>query len=498
VVKTVVTKLEPRKARESIPFGRVQLSTTWTAGPGNFIAEEDMARRRKSKNVTVGLPVINPDAAGIDIGATEMYVAVPPDRDTQPVRCFASFTEDLNSIADWLQQCRIRTVAMESTGVYWIPIMQILEKRGFDVYLVNARYAKNVPGRRTDVCDCQWLQYLHAVGLLRASFRPADNVCAVRSLLRHRDGLVELATCHVQHMQKALDQMNLQLHHVISDVTGTTGLAIIEAILAGERDVHKLARMRDPRIRASAETIAKSLVGDYRTEHLFTLRQSVALFRYYEKQIAECETEIQRLMNELEMKADPASRPLPSAKDSVRKCKVMPPARALSLRVELYRVLGVDLTTIPGISVLSAQAVVAEVGPDVSKFHSAAAFSSWMGLCPDNDVSGGKVLWSGTRKVNNRLATALRMAAQSLQRSESALGSFYRRIRSKLGAPKAVTATAHKLARIIYHMLRTGEAYDDSIFAQMEVNHRTRTENRLKAQAHAFGFTLVPTSSHTH
>jgi transposase len=455
-----------------------------------------MPRKTKSKKSTATLPVLHPDAAGVDIGATEIYVAVPPDRDSESVRSFQTFTQDLMALADWLQRCRIRTVAMESTGVYWIPLMQILEARGLEVFLVNARYAKNVPGRRTDVSDCQWLQYLHSVGLLRASFRPAPEVCAVRSLLRHRDGLVELASHHVQHMQKALDQMNLQLHHVISDITGTTGLAILDAVLAGERDVNKLASLRDPRIRATTETIAKSLVGDYRPEHLFTLRQSLNLYRNYQKEIAECESQIQRFLRQLETKIDPVAEPLPPAKDSVKKCTVMPPVRALALRDEGYRVLGVDLTTIPGMSVLHVQAVVAEVGPDLSKFRSAAAFSSWMGLCPDNDVSGGKILWTGTRKVKNRLAGALRMAAQSLQRSQSALGEFYRRMRAKLGAPKAITAAAHKLARIIYHMLKTRESYDEGVFARLEIRYRQRIENRLKAQAHALGFTLTPAPSH--
>jgi transposase len=390
---------------------------------------------------------------------------------------------------------KIRTVAMESTGVFWIPLMQILESRGLEVYLVNARYAKNVPGRKSDVSDCQWLQYLHSVGLLKASFRPAAEVCAVRSLLRHRDSLVELASQHVQHMQKSLDQMNLQLHHVISDITGTTGLAIIDAILAGERDGNQLAELRDPHIRATKETIAKSLVGDYRCEHLFTLKQSLHLFRVYQKEISACESEIQRLLKMLESKADPASQPLPPAKDSVRKCKVMPPARALSLREEGYRILGVDLTTVPGISVLHVQAVIAELGPDLSKFRSAAAFSSWMGLCPDREISGGKVLRTGTRRVKNRLALALRMAAQSLQGSQSALGAYYRRMRAKFGAPKAITATAHKLARILYHMLTTRESYDESVFAVCEINYRQRAEAQLKRQAQALGFSLVATSA---
>lgn len=284
-----------------------------------------MPRKRVSKNKKVALPVLNPDAAGIDIGATEIYVAVSADRDPEPVRMFATFTQDLNELADWLQQCSVHTVAMESTGVYWIPLMQILEIRGLEVYLVNAKHVKNVPGRRTDVSDCQWLQYLHSVGWLRASFRPAQDICAVRSLLRHRTSLVDMATRHVQHM-----------HHVISDITGTTGLAILDAILDGNRDAHALAALRDPRIRASHETIAKSLVGDHRREHLFTLRQSVALYREYQRQIAACEREMQVLMKSLETKANPTAT-LPAAKDSVKKCKVMPPARAMALREEAYR-----------------------------------------------------------------------------------------------------------------------------------------------------------------
>jgi transposase len=336
-----------------------------------------MAGKRKIKKGNAALPVLHVDAAGIDIGATEIYVAVSPERDPEPVRAFHTFTEDLMKLADWLQGCGIQTVAMESTGVYWIPLMQILESRGLDVYLVNARYAKTVPGRKTDVADCQWLQYLHSVGLLKASFRPGMNVCAVRSLLRHRQNLVELASHHVQHMQKAFDQMNIQLHHVISDLTGTTGLASIDAILGGVREGETLAGLCDPRIRATKDTIIKSLVGDYRPEHLFTLKQSVNLYRHYQKEISDCESELQRFLKRLESKANPAEQPLPPAKDSVRKCKVMLAAKALSFREEAYRILGVDLTTVPGLSVLNVQTIVAEVGPNLSKFASAAAFSSW-------------------------------------------------------------------------------------------------------------------------
>jgi len=449
-----------------------------------------MPSKTKKKKQAV-LPVLNADAAGIDIGATEIFVAVPNDRDAEPVRSFQTFTEDLRTLCRWLQACHIRTVAMESTGVYWIPLLQMLEAAGMEVLLVNARYVKNVPGRKTDVADCQWIQYLHSVGLLKASFRPAQEVCAIRSVLRHRDNLVGLASQHVLHMQKALDQMNLQLHHVISDITGTTGLAIIDAVLAGERDAERLAALRDPRIRTAKETIAKALIGDYRPEHLFTLQQSVSLFRVYQSQIRACEAEIERLISRLMTKTDATSQPLPLAKDSVKKCKVMTPARAITLREEGYRVLGVDLTSIPGISVLTVQTILAELGPDLSKFRSAAAFSSWMGLCPNNEISGGKVLRAGTRRVKNRVAVALRMAAQSLQGSQSALGAFYRRMRTRLGAPKAITAAAHKLARIIYHLLATRQAYEDTVFSRLETQHARSVENRLRAQARVLGFDLV-------
>ena len=263
-----------------------------------------MARRKKSSSQAQMVPpVIQPDAAGIDIGATEIYVAVPPDRDPEPVRCFATFTSDLHALADWLEHCRVRTIAMESTGVFWIPLFQILEARKLQVCLVNARHAKNVPGRRTDVSDCQWLQYLHSVGLLRASFRPNAAVCAVRALLRHRDSLIEMSSRHIQHMQKALSQMNLQIHHVISDITGATGMAILDAIVSGQRDPYALAKLRDRRIKASEETVIQALIGDYRAEHLFTLRQSLDAYRYQQQLIAECDREIERQLKKLRIES---------------------------------------------------------------------------------------------------------------------------------------------------------------------------------------------------
>src|SRR5438034_5468060 len=343
-----------------------------------------MSRKRVPKKKNAVVPILNPDAAGIDIGASEIYVAVPADRDPEPVRMFLTFTADLRSLADWLQQCRVRTVAMESTGVYWIPLMQLLEDRGLEVYLVNARHVKNVPGRRTDVSDCQWLQFLHSVGLLRASYRPEQEVCAVRALLRHRESLVQMAATHVNHMQKALDQMNLQLHHVISDITGQTGLAIVDAILAGKRDPFELAKLRNERIKASEEVIAKSLVGDYRAEHLFTLRQSLAAYRSYQKLIDDCDREIRRSLEEFQSPRQPDA----SAEDN-SKTQPKTPSTESVLRSELKRVFGIDLTKIPGIRVGIAQILFGEIGPDFTKFRSASAFASWMGLCPDNDISGG-------------------------------------------------------------------------------------------------------------
>jgi transposase len=431
------------------------------------------------------LPVMRPDAAGIDIGATEIFVAVPPDRATENVRSFPTFTQDLCALADWLAQCKVKTVAMESTGVYWIPLFQILEDRGFEVCLVNARHVKNVPGRRTDVLDCQWLQFLHSVGLLRASFRPEQEVCAIRALLRHRESLVQMAATHVHHMQKALDQMNLQIHHVISDITGQTGLAIVDAMLAGQRDPGELAKLRNERIKASEEVIAKSLVGDYRAEHLFTLRQSLAAYRNYQKFIAECDREIRRLLEEFQP-SHQVEAPV------ANKTPARTPTPESVMGAELKRVFGIDLTKIPGIRVGIAQTLFGEIGPDFSKFRSASAFASWMGLCPDNDISGGKILWVGTRKVKSRAATALRMAAQSLHHSKSALGDFYRRMRAKLGAPKAITAGAHKLARIIFHLVTLHREFDDTRFAVDQLRYQRRREAQLRAKAKAMGFQLVP------
>lgn len=435
-------------------------------------------------------PVIHPHAAGIDIGATELYVAVPHDSDPEPVRTFATFTEDLHSLADWLVKCGVKTVALESTGVYWLPIFQILEARQIEVYLVNAKHVKNVPGRKSDVSDCQWLQYLHSVGLLSASFRPPAQVCALRSICRQRDMLVRFASSHVQHMQKAFAQMNIQLGNVISDLTGKSGLAIIDAILGGERDPHKLAALRDPRVKADKKTIAKSLVGDWKEEHLFTLAQARASYAHYQDQIAQCDAKIQEHLRQFQSKIDLLEQPLPESSKYIRKQPNAPDG--FDLRQEHYRVLGVDLTQVPGIQTGTVTVLLSEVGPSVDRFASSKHFASWLGLCPDNRITGGRVLSAATREVKSRTAYALRMAAQGLRPSQSALGDYYRRMKARLGTPAAITAAAHKLARIIYHLIKNRCAYEAANFAAGEEKRRQRWEKNLRKQAAKLGFQLTP------
>jgi transposase len=432
------------------------------------------------------MPTVNPHAAGIDIGAKEIYVAVPADSDPDPVRCFTSFTDDLRAIADWLKACGVKTVAMESTGVYWIPVFQILESAGFQVCLVNSRHVKNVPGRKTDVSDAQWLQYLHSVGLLRASFRPPEAICALRSVLRHRDTLVHLSSRHVLHMQKALSQMNVQIHNVITDITGVTGLRIMDAILGGERDAQKLAALRDGRIKASMETIARSLVGDFRREHLFTLDQSLKAYRYTQSLIEECGTEMEALLKGFDSRIDLPARPEPR-----RKTHHKIPICERSIQQHIYRITGIDLTTVPGIDTGAARILFCEIGPVLDRFATGKHFASWLGLCPDNRITGGRVLSAKTRDVPSRAAYILRMAANSLHQSQTRLGDFFRKMKARLGTPKAITATAHKLARIIYHLFRERVAYDDSIFAQDDEIHQRRKLKQLSTQAAAYGFILT-------
>jgi transposase len=451
-----------------------------------------MAKKTKSKakGSCRMLPVMHPDAAGVDIGAEEIFVAVPADRDVESVRSFDTFTRDLHQLADWLQSCRVRTVAMESTGVYWIPLYQILETRGFQVFLVNAQHIKNVPGRKSDVSDCQWIQYLHSVGLLKASFRPPDEICVIRSLWRHRESLVQMAAEHTMHMQKALSQMNLQLHHVLSEITGVSGLAILDAILAGERDPAKLASLCNWRVRSSRETVAKSLEGDYRPEHLFALRQSLVGYRFYQKLLFEVDQELERSMRDLPRAVGAPVQMPPRTKTCIYQRAGNEPT--FDLKAELFRIAGVDLTDVPGISTITAHTILMEVGPDMSRFRNASAFASWLGLCPEKQVSGGKVLSTRSRKVKNRAAIALRLGAHCLYRAKNYLGEFHRKMKWRLGAPAAVTATAHKLARIVYHMLSTKDPYSESVLVQCDRQASTRAEIRLRRQAASLGFQLTP------
>lgn len=439
------------------------------------------------------MSLINLNAAGIDIGHREHWCAVPADRDAKPVQRFGTFTEDLQKMADWLKGCGIRTVAMESTGVYWIAAYQILERRGFEVRLVNAHHVKNVSGRKSDVLDCQWLQQLHSYGLLNSSFRPSDEMCVLRSYLRYRDELVCARSVQCQHMQKALQEMNVQLHQVLSDVTGVSGLRIIEAILNGERDPAKLAALADRRVRASSLTIAKAMRGDYRAEHLFVLRCAYELYQTYEKKIHQSDEQIIEQMAKL---PDQPGQPLGKRKPGRAAIRDMVAGK--DLRVELHRWAGVDLTAIEGIGVLTAQVVLSEAGRDMSRWRSEKHFTSWLGLCPDNRISGGKILSCHTRHVLNRVSDALRMAAMTLQNSKTALGAFYRRMRGRLGAASAITATAHKLARIIYRLLKYGEAYVQKGLEHYEQQYRKRLLHNLTKTAASFGFQLIPSQQAPH
>ncbi|UBF23854.1 IS110 family transposase [Kovacikia minuta CCNUW1] len=435
------------------------------------------------------LSMVNPNAAGIDLGADYHWVSVPEGRDSECVRRFGCFTADLYAMAAWLKQCGIETVVMEATGVYWIAVFQILETQGFEVKLVNARQGKTVPGRKSDVLDCQWLRQLHSDGLLAGSFRPDDQICVLRSYIRQRDTLIKSASTHIQRMQKALTQMNVQLHRVISDISGTTGLTIIRAIVSGERDLHKLAALKDRRIHASTDEIAVALNGDYRPELVFVLHQELQLYDVFETQIAACDAEIEACLNQFADRIEVATNPLPAAK---RRGKKQPGnAPSFDLRTHLYRISGVDFTQVDGFGVLTVLTLLSELGLDPSKFPSAKHFASCLGLCPGSRITGGKRKSSQTRQVANRVATALRMAAQTLVRSHSALGAFHRRMQARLGAPKAITATAHKLARIFYHLWTSGEAFVDPGMETYEQQDQERVVKNLKKKARALGFDLV-------
>lgn len=441
------------------------------------------------------LPVLYPDTAGIDIGSKSHFVAVPSDRDPEHVREFSSFTADLYKMVQWLKECRIKTVLMESTGVFWIPVFEILESSGFDVKLVNARHVKNVSAHKTDVEDCQWLQQLGTFGLLKSAFRPADAILPLRAYLRQRDMLIKCAADHIQHMQKALTQMNLHLHNVISDITGITGMAIIRHIVDGVTDPKVLAALRDGRCHSPEEVIEASLVGNYRKEHLFTLKQALELYDFYTQKLAECDAKIAEEVKKLESKIDPErlERNIKAASKKPKKLKKH--EYTFDLQSELLRVTGVDLTKIPAIGASTGLTIISEIGLDMSRWRTAKHFASWLGLCPGNKVSGGKRLSGKSKPCANRVAIALRMAASCLYKAECAFGAYLRRMKARLGAPKAITALAHKLAKLIYMMLKYGCEYVEKGVEYYEDLYRKRREASLKRKAAEMGYQLVPVAA---
>jgi transposase len=457
-----------------------------------------MSRARKAPKTVKpvaevdALTMLNPNAAGIDIGMDEMWVSVRADRDAEPVRRFGMNTPDLIAVAEWLKACEVETVAMESTGVYWIPLYEILEERGFKVYLVNARHAKNLPGRKKDETDAQWLRRLHTFGLLNNSFRPEGEMCAVRAYWRHRANLIEHRAAHIQHMQKALHQMNVRLSPTVKDITGVTGMAIIRSILAGERDPVTLAQLRDPRCAQPESEFVKALTGNYRDEHVFALKQAVALYDAYTQQILECDQELERKFSALKPVHDDDLPPLDTTDKRNTHSKNAP---AYDGRRLLYQLLGVDLVAVDGLNEVTAQIIISEIGTDMSRWQDEKHFCSWLGLAPHNDISGGKVLRSRTLKTHNRAGQAFRLAAQAVSKTNTAYGAFFRHMRAMHGPMKAIVATAHKIARAVYFMLRDHKPFHDTSAEEYNQREREREIARLKKKASKLGFTLAPAST---
>jgi transposase len=446
------------------------------------------AWRKKGRSALNAMTLINPDAAGIDIGSEENWVAIPADRTEEPIKKFGAFSCDIEAMAAWLKGCKITTVAMESTGVYWIPVYDVLENKGFEVLLVNARDIRNVPGRKSDIKDCQWIQQLHSFGLLRGSFRPKEQICQIRAMVRQRDTLVKNSGEHVQRMQKALTQMNIQIHKVISDITGTTGLAIIDQILQGERDPEKLTALRDPRIKTDPETIKKALIGNWREEHIFTLRQELEAYRFFIAQIGQCEGEIQkRLVN---IDSYPGDK---DPKDN-NEGAIQPQKRRICASFDMHshfrRITGIDLSWVPGFNSITVMTLFSEIGVDLGAWKTERHFTSWLGLAPNHKISGGKILSRKSRHVVNRAANALRLAAQAVQKTPTALGAFCRRIKSRLGPAKAIAATARKLACIYYRCLTQRTAFVEIGVDYYERKYRHRIVSNLIKKAKLFGLEI--------
>jgi transposase len=443
------------------------------------------------------LRVTHPHAAGIDVHADIHWVAVspgdapPPEPDHPPnlpahVRSFGTCTADLIALADWLEECGVKTIAMESTGIYWIPLYELLESRGFEVFLVEPRQSRHAPGRpKSDVLDCQWLQRLHSYGLLTASFRPAEKVVVLRSYLRQRQMLIRYAGQHVQHMQKALEQMNVKLAEVVSNITGVTGMAIIQAILKGERDPLELAKLRNDKCKRTEAQIARALYGNWREEHLFALKQAVTLYEFYRQQLAECDVQLQAYLGTFADRSQGRPRPprqrrsTPTLNDPV-----------FDVGGDLYRMAGVDLTVLEGINANTALVLLSEVGPDVSRFPTVKRFTSWLGLCPQHQGSAGKIRSRRVLRGGNRAGRALRLAVQGCYQAKHALGAFYRRIQARAGGPKAIVATARKLAERVYRLLKYGAKYVCQGVEAYEAAYRARVIKGLARRAAELGYKL--------
>ncbi len=497
----------------------------------NFNQDPIMAKPVSSKRSSSGpikpskqMPTTHPHAAGIDLGNTAHFVCVPADSvptDQNPVRQFGVFNPDLDQLVEWLKQCQVQTVALESTGVMWIPVFQKLETAGLEVFLVNTKHLKHVPGRKSDVLDCQWIQQLHSYGLLTASFRPLDTICRLRTLMRQRENVIASAGSETQHMQKAMQEMGVHLHVVVSDVTGDTGLRIIDAILEGQREPKELVKLRDPRVRKSTPAqMEAALQGDWREELLFVLRQSRQAYAFFQQQLGALDEKIIALLAVIPPApqpppeagstpgartdgpgvpatgpAEPSASGAPLSAARKPKPKASPGGNPLpqDIRPQLTQIFGIDLTCIPGLNLVGALILLSEVGPDLKKrWRNGDAFAAWLGLCPGCKISGGKVLSSRTPQVANRVAVLLRLAALAVGRTDTCLGSFYRRIKARHGAPKAMTATARKLAVLIYHLVTQREAYQEPDPKKYDARVRKNKIVRLSRQAKELGFDLVP------
>jgi transposase len=480
-MKPIQQHKQKKAAGSRVPVGRQRM---------NRKQRRDLSRRIQADDIS--LEVVHRDAAGIDIGNEAHYAAVPPGRDHEAVRRFGCTTAELKAMAAWLKQCGIGTVAMQSTGVYWIAVYDILEEAGLEVYLVNARETKNLPGHKSDVQESQWLMKLHTYGLLRNSFRPSPEVRMMRTYWRQRNDLVQAAGRHIQRIQKTLTQMNIQLANVLSDVSGVTGQAIIKAVLAGERDPWKLAAFRDGRVKASKEQMARSLEGNWQDDLLFVLKQEQEGYEFYQQQMAECDKRLRQYLEQRPDRSGGAS--VPEEKRKGRRKTRRGNTPQFDMRTAVFRMTGVDLTRIDGIDIVTAATVISEAGWDMTKWRTEGHFVSWLRLCPDNKISGDKVIGKGRLRTNNRLTVAFKMAASTLRESHTYLGAQFRRLRTKLGAPVAIKAMAAKLARLVYRMLRYGMPYVDQGAEFYDAQHRQREIHALKRKAAHLGFQIIEAS----